>query len=223
MARKKEYEKKIVKLILLKEGVYDLEDDLTITYPISIHAMMMKYSPELHLEGIHQFFIDVEREEWKLDTLCDLYETVAIKQAIIYCNTRRKVDWLTEQMSSRDFTVSVVHGDMDKRQRALIIREFRSGSSRVLVTTGLLARCIDVRRARQVVTLVINYDIPTNRENYIYRVGHSGHFGFGKCGAINFRVASDVRYLRDIEEFYHTQIEEMPMDVADLQMIFMEN
>ena len=178
---------------------------------------------ELTLEGIKQFFIAVEREEWKLDTLCDLYETVAIKQAIIYCNTRRKVDWLTEQMSSRDFTVSVVHGDMDKRQRALIIREFRSGSSRVLVTTGLLARCIDVRRARQVVTLVINYDIPTNRENYIYRVGHSGHFGFGKCGAINFRVASDVRYLRDIEEFYHTQIEEMPMDVADLQMIFMEN
>ena len=211
MARKKEYEKKIVKLILLKEGVYDLEDDLTITYPISIHAMMMKYSPELHLEGIHQFFIDVEREEWKLDTLCDLYETVAIKQAIIYCNTRRKVDWLTEKMSSRDFTVSAMHGDMDQRERDLIMREFRSGSSRVLITTDLLARGIDVQQ----VSLVINYDLPTNRENYIHRIGRSGRFG-RKGVAINFLTASDVRYLRDIEQFYNTQIEEMPMDVADL-------
>merc|ERR1711861_87129 len=110
---------------------------------------------ELTLEGIKQFYIAVEREEWKLDTLCDLYETLTITQAIIYCNTRRKVDWLTD--------------NMDQKERDIIMREFRSGSSRVLITTDLLARGIDVQQ----VSLVINYDLPTNRENYIHRIGRS--------------------------------------------------
>lgn len=166
---------------------------------------------ELTLEGIKQFFVAIEREEWKFDTLCDLYETLTITQAIIYCNTRRKVDWLTEKMQSKDFTVSAMHGDMDQRQRDIIMREFRSGSSRVLITTDLLARGIDVQQ----VSLVINYDLPTNRENYIHRIGRSGRFG-RKGVAINFLTESDVRYLKDIEKFYNTQIEEMPMNVADL-------
>merc|ERR1711985_131164 len=126
---------------------------------------------ELTLEGIKQFYVAVEREEWKLDTLCDLYETLTITQAIIYCNARRKVDWLTEQLHSRDFTVSALHGDMDQKERELIMKEFRSG--------------------------------------------RSGRFG-RKGVAINFIVSDDVRVLRDIEQFYNTQIEEMPMNVADL-------
>jgi len=166
---------------------------------------------ELTLEGIKQFYVAVEREEWKLDTLCDLYETLTITQAIIYCNARRKVDWLTEQLHSRDFTVSALHGDMEQRERELIMKEFRSGSSRVLITTDLLARGIDVQQ----VSLVINYDLPKDRENYIHRIGRSGRFG-RKGVAINFIVADDVRVLRDIEQFYNTQIEEMPMNVADL-------
>merc|ERR1712002_956184 len=123
---------------------------------------------QLTLEGIKQFYIGVEKEEWKLDTLCDLYETLTITQAVIFCNTRRKVDWLTEKMHNRDFTVSAMHGDMDQKERDIIMREFRSGSSRVLITTDLLARGIDVQQ----VSLVINYDLPTNRENYIHRIGH---------------------------------------------------
>ena len=166
---------------------------------------------ELTLEGIKQFYIAVEREEWKLDTLCDLYETLTITQAIIYCNTRRKVDWLTDGMTSKDFTVSAMHGDMDQKERDVIMREFRSGSSRVLITTDLLARGIDVQQ----VSLVINYDLPTNRENYIHRIGRSGRFG-RKGVAINFLTAGDARYMRDIEAFYNTQIVEMPMNVADL-------
>jgi len=146
---------------------------------------------ELTLEGIKQFYIAVEREEWKLDTLCDLYETLTITQAIIYCNTRRKVDWLQENMQERDFTVSCMHGDMDQRERDIIMREFRSGSSRVLITTDLLARGIDVQQ----VSLVINFDLPTNRENYIHRIGRSGRFG-RKGVAINFLTEGDVRYLR---------------------------
>uniref|UniRef100_A0A7S0BWH4 RNA helicase n=2 Tax=Sar TaxID=2698737 RepID=A0A7S0BWH4_9STRA len=166
---------------------------------------------ELTLEGIKQFYIAVDKEEWKLETLCDLYETLTITQAIIYCNTRRKVDWLQENMQNRDFTVSCMHGDMDQRERDLIMREFRSGSSRVLITTDLLARGIDVQQ----VSLVINFDLPTNRENYIHRIGRSGRFG-RKGVAINFLTDGDVRYLRDIEQFYTTEITEMPMNVADL-------
>lgn len=174
-------------------------------------AVILVKRDELTLDGIKQFYVAVEREEWKLDTLCDLYETLTITQAIIYCNTRRKVDWLTEKMQSRDFTVSATHGDMDQRERELIMKEFRSGSSRVLITTDLLARGIDVQQ----VSLVINYDLPTNRENYIHRIGRSGRFG-RKGVAINFVTSGDVRYMKDIEQFYNTQVEEMPMNVADL-------
>merc|ERR1712048_708322 len=122
---------------------------------------------ELTLEGIRQFYVAIEKEEWKLGTLCDLYETLTITQAIIYANPRRKVDWLTEKMRERDFTVSAMHGDMDMKEREIIMKEFRSGSSRVLITTDLLARGIDVQQ----VSLVINYDLPTNLENYIHRIG----------------------------------------------------
>merc|ERR1711892_1510632 len=166
---------------------------------------------ELTLEGIKQFYVAVEKEDWKLETLCDLYETLTITQAIIYCNTRRKVDWLTDKMGQRDFTVSSMHGDMTGQDRELIMKEFRSGSSRVLITTDLLARGIDVQQ----VSLVINFDLPGNRENYIHRIGRSGRFG-RKGVAINFIAGDDVRQMRDIEQFYNTQIEEMPMNVADL-------
>lgn len=166
---------------------------------------------ELTLEGIRQFYIQVDREEWKLDTLCDLYETLTITQAVIFCNTRRKVEWLTEKMHARDFTVSAIHGDMEQGQRDVIMREFRSGSSRVLITTDLLARGIDVQQ----VSLVINYDLPTNRENYIHRIGRGGRFG-RKGVAINFVTSDDHRNMHDIETFYNTTIEEMPMNVADL-------
>merc|ERR1719494_1608583 len=166
---------------------------------------------QLTLDGIKQFYVAVEREEYKLDTLCDLYETLTITQAIIYCNTRRKVDWLTDKMGQRDFTVSAMHGEMTQDERELIMKEFRSGSSRVLIATDLLARGIDVQQ----VSLVINYDLPSNRENYIHRIGRSGRFG-RKGVAINFVTSEDVRVLKDIETFYNTSIEEMPMNVADL-------
>jgi len=213
-----------------KDQIYDvfktLNEDIQVillsaTMPLDVLEVTKRFmrdpvqilvrKEELTLEGIRQFFVDVEREDWKLDTLCDLYETLTITQAVIFCNTRRKVDWLTEKMHSRDFTVSAMHGDMDQKERDVIMREFRSGSSRVLITTDLLARGIDVQQ----VSLVINYDLPTNRENYIHRIGRGGRFG-RKGVAINFLTGDDHRTLKDIETFYNTQIEEMPMNVADL-------
>jgi len=166
---------------------------------------------EVTLEGIRQFFINCEREEWKLDTLCDLYDTLNIAQAVIFCNTRKKVDWLTDQLRSRDFTVSATHGDLDSETRNVILSEFRTGSSRILITTDLLARGIDVHG----VSLVINYDLPRNFEKYIHRIGRSGRFG-RKGVAINLISVEDVPRLKEIERYYNTAIEEMPNHIAEL-------
>ena len=161
----------------------------------------------IFFKGIKQFFVAVEREEWKFDTLCDLYDTLTITQAVIFCNTKRKVDWLTEKMREANFTVSSMHGDMPQKERDAIMKEFRSGQSRVLITTDVWARGIDVQQ----VSLVINYDLPNNRELYIHRIGRSGRFG-RKGVAINFVKNDDIRILRDIEQYYSTQIDEMPMN-----------
>jgi len=177
--------------------------------PDVVHILVKK--EELTLDGIKQFYINVEKEEWKLETLCDLYATISITQGMIFVNSRRKVDWLKEQLQDRDHTVSSMHGDMDSQEREMIMKEFYTGSSRVLLTTDLLARGIDV----QTVSLVINYDLPVNRENYIHRIGRGGRFG-RKGVAINFVAGDDVRTLRDIESYYSTTIEPMPQNVADL-------
>lgn len=166
---------------------------------------------ELTLEGIRQFFVAVEREEWKFDTLCDLYDTLTITQAVIFCNTRRKVDWLTEKMRQANFTVCAMHGDMPQKERDAIMGEFRGGLARVLITTDVWARGIDVQQ----VSLVINYDLPLKREAYLHRIGRSGRFG-RRGVAINFVREEDVRELRELEQYYATQIDEMPMNVTEL-------
>ena len=186
--------------ILVKRDELTLEGNLTIWRKII-------WFYDVFFIGIKQFFVAVEREEWKFDTLCDLYDTLTITQAVIFCNTKRKVDWLTEKMREANFTVSSMHGDMPQKERDAIMKEFRSGQSRVLITTDVWARGIDVQQ----VSLVINYDLPNNRELYIHRIGRSGRFG-RKGVAINFVKNDDIRILRDIEQYYSTQIDEMPMN-----------
>ena len=122
-----------------------------------------------------------------------------------------QVDWLTEKMRASNFTVSAMHGDMPQKEREAIMVEFRSGATRVLITTDVWARGLDVQQ----VSLVINYDLPNSRELYIHRIGRSGRYG-RKGVAINFVRNDDIRILRDIEQYYSTQIDEMPMNVADL-------
>ena len=165
----------------------------------------------LTLEGISQFYVNIDREEWKLDTLLDLYDVLTISQCVVFLNTRRKVDWLVQQMQANDFTVSCLHSEMTMNEREVIMREFRSGSSRVLITTDLLARGIDVQQ----VSLVINYDLPMDHANYIHRVGRSGRYG-RKGVAINFLAQEDVRAMVEIEKIYNTKIDEMPQNIADL-------
>jgi len=165
---------------------------------------------DLTLDGIKQFYVALGDDRDKLAVLLDLYREISTSQTIIFANTRRKVDWLQAALEKEDFTVSALHGDIEQRERDVVMREFRSGSSRVLLATDVLARGIDV----QGVSLVINFDIPANRENYIHRIGRSGRFG-RKGIAINFVTERDARYMRDIEQFYETEICELPQDVAE--------
>ena len=166
---------------------------------------------ELTLEGIKQFYITLETEQDKYETLCDIYKTLTISQSIIYCSTKKKVEWLAEQLENNGYPVSKIHGDMIQTDRDDIMKSFRNGSTRVLITTDLLARGIDVQQ----VSLVINYDLPKEKEQYIHRIGRSGRYG-RKGVAINFIMSQqDVRQLKDIEGYYSTQIEEMPMDVSN--------
>ena len=165
----------------------------------------------LTLEGIRQFYVAVDNSECKLDTLCDLYETLAITQAIIYCNTQRTVEWLAHELHLRDFTVASLHGDMPQSKRTAILEQFRSGLSRVLIATDLLARGIDVQQ----VSLVLNYDVSKNLENYIHRIGRSGRFG-RKGVAVSFVTQTEASNLQDIARFYQTSIEEMPANISEL-------
>ncbi|KAI6660375.1 Eukaryotic initiation factor 4A-I-like [Oopsacas minuta] len=165
---------------------------------------------QLTLDGIRQFYIQCEKEEYKFETLCDLYATVAITQAVIFVNTRKKAEFLSQRLTERDFVVSCIHGELDQNTRERIMKEFRTGSSRVLITTDLLARGIDVQQ----VSLVINFDLPPQRDSYIHRIGRSGRFG-RKGVAINFIRTHDVQPMKEIEKFYNTQVEAMPQNIAE--------
>lgn len=166
---------------------------------------------ELTLEGIKQFYVDVGRNEFKFETLCDLYNSLSITQAVIFCNTRKIVDDLTRRMTEKDFTVSSMHGEMTQAEREGIMKAFRSGASRVLITTDLLARGIYVHQ----VSVVINYDLPAHMENYLHRIGRSGRFG-RKGMAINFVTAEDADILKALQTHYSTEIQEMPANIASM-------
>lgn len=187
----------------LPKDVLDMTGKFT-TDPVKI----LVKRDELTLEGIKQYFVAVEKEDWKFDTLCDLYDSLTIMQSVIFCNTKKKVDWLADKMRGANFTVVAMHGDMKQDERDQIMGDFRLGNSRVLISTDVWARGIDVQQ----VSLVVNYDLPLDRENYIHRIGRSGRFG-RKGVAINFVTDEDVQALHDIEQYYSTQIDEMPANL----------
>ena len=193
------------------------------TYTPEVHAICKKIlrSParievqreELSLAGISQFYIDVAAEPHKLDTLLDLYETLSVSQSVIFVNSRRRAMALADDLAAQDHTVSVIHGEMLQDERDATLREFTSGSSRVLIATDIVARGIDVQQ----VSVVVNFDLPRDRENYIHRIGRCGRFG-RKGVAINLVAGADGRdgaTLRDIEQFWSTEIAEMPANVLD--------
>ena len=166
---------------------------------------------EVTLEGISQYYVAMQKEEWKFDALCDIYKQLNVNQALIYCNKRQRAEWLAEKMTAEGFPLSFIHGEMDVDERRNRMQAFRSGNVRVLISTDLLARGIDVQQ----VSLVINFELPVQRENYIHRIGRSGRFG-RKGTAINLLCPDEVKMLKEIEAHYQTTIKELPEDLANL-------
>ena len=165
---------------------------------------------DLTLEGIRQFYIGLDKEAYKFDTFCDLYERISVSQSIVYVNTKKKADWLKSKLEENNFTISVIHSDLTPKDRMDIMQEYRNGQTRILISTDLLSRGIDVQQ----VSLVINYDIPNNKECYLHRIGRSGRYG-RKGTAINFVTNEDYWKLEELEKFYATHIEELPVSVFD--------
>lgn len=176
-------------------------------------ATILVKNEDLTLDGIRQFYINVGHEKYKFECLKDLYSMISIQQCIIYLASKKRGDILKERLLQEDFMVSLIHGGLDMDERTAVMNEFREGRSRVLLSTDLTARGIDVYG----VSLVINYDLPRQRENYIHRIGRSGRYG-RKGNAINFITDQDAHNLLELERFYSTCIEELPGD--DLDEIF---
>jgi translation initiation factor 4A len=166
---------------------------------------------EVTLDGIKQFYVECEREDWKLPILLDLYQQITINQALIYVNKRQKAEWLAKQLHQHGFTLEYIHGEMDVAERKKRMEDFRSGAVRVLISTDLLARGIDVQQ----VSLVINFELPLQRENYIHRIGRSGRFG-RKGVSINLIYGEEVNAQKEIEQHYSTTINELPEDLSSL-------
>lgn len=188
------------------------EEALEITTKFMENPMTILIKREdLTLEGIRQFYIDVGTENWKFDCLCDIYGNLSVSQTIIYCNSKRKADWIREKLLAKGFTVECIHGDMKQSERDEILNNFRSGKHRILLATDIISRGIDIQQ----VSLVINYDMPKYKETYIHRIGRSGRFG-RKGLSINFVTKEEKKQMHAIESFYHTQIEELPDNFSTL-------
>jgi translation initiation factor 4A len=166
---------------------------------------------ELTLEGIQQYYIDCEKNEYKFDTLCDIFSVLVVNQSIIYCNSQKIVEYLNNKLEASNFTVSFIHGGLTSQERELTMSEFRKGKTKVLLTTDLLGRGIDVQQ----VSVVINYDIPSKVESYIHRIGRSGRYG-RKGVAINFLTYYDKKRMTNIEQYYNTELQPLPADIGSL-------
>ena len=165
---------------------------------------------QLTLQGIAQYFINIEDDVMKYETLKDIFSTLSISQAIIYCNSTRRVDDLQEAMENDNFPVKKIHGKMPEDERKKTYKAFKEGGARVLITSDLFARGIDVQQ----VSIVINFDIPKSEHTYLHRIGRSGRWG-RKGIAINFQTKHDINRLKKFEEYYSTQICEMPSNYID--------
>jgi translation initiation factor 4A len=237
LIRRKKINTKTIKLMILdeademlssgfKEQVYNifqyLSNDVQLclfsaTLPLDIQNLTEKFMRDpvkilvkteaITLEGIKQYFVAVENDNAKYETLKDLFTALAVSQCIIYCNSIKRVSDLAEALQKDGFPVSAIHSALERDERDGAYKEFCSGKTRVLISTNLTARGIDVQQ----VSKVINFDIPKNIHQYIHRIGRSGRWGRKGMG-INFVTRRDIKKLKEIEEYYDTQIEELPVN-----------
>ena len=167
---------------------------------------------EIIVDLISQFYIDIETEEFKFDTLLDLYNLISTSQVIIFCNTIRKVEWLEQSLKQNNFPITVIHSNMTQDQRDETVKEFRDGKTRLLLTTDLLSRGIDIPQ----VNMVVNYDLPPNKETYVHRIGRCGRFD--KKGVSITMIKStdpyDTKTLNRMKYYYKMDIKEMPDNIS---------
>ena len=165
----------------------------------------------LTLEGIKQFYLAVDDDRQKYLTLKDVFSHLAVSQCIIYCNSIKRVQDLYEAMKEDDFPVCRIHSSMDKVEREKSFKDFRMGGSRVLISSNVTARGIDIQQ----VSIVINFDLPKCVNTYLHRIGRSGRWGRKGVG-INFITRRDVIKMKEIEAHYSTEISELPSDLVFL-------
>lgn len=162
---------------------------------------------ELNLEGIQQYFVAIQNDFYKFEMLKQLFMMISVNQCIIYCNSVKRVIDLHRAMSDEGFSVCAIHSSMDKVERDNTFRNFRTGGYRVLISSNITARGIDVQQ----VATVINFDITNCVHTYLHRIGRSGRWG-RKGLAINFVTKRDIGYMHNIEEHYKISINELPKD-----------
>ena len=235
MMRRNFIQSKTIKLVILdeademlssgsKEQVYNIfqnfNNDIQValfsaTLPSYINSITSKFmrdpikifvkSESLTLEGISQFFVAIEDDKQKYYTLKDLFSFISMSQCIIYCNSVKRVSDLYEAMLEDKFPVCCIHSNMDKASRDNAFNEFRTGKQRVLISSNVTARGIDIQQ----VSIVINFDVPKCVSAYLHRIGRSGRWGRKGMG-INFITRRDIGKIKEIEQFYSTQIKELP-------------
>jgi len=166
---------------------------------------------EVIVDLISQFYLDIENEEYKFDTLLDLYNLISTSQAIIFCNTIRKVEWLEQNLKQNNFPITVIHSNMTQSERDNVVKDFRDGKTRLLLTTDLLSRGIDIPQ----VNMVINYDLPPNKETYVHRIGRCGRFDKKGVAITMVKMADpiDTKTFNKMKHFYKMDIKEMPESV----------
>lgn len=209
-----------------KEQVYNifqyLSNDIQIslfsaTMPPSLYILTEKFmrnpvkiivkTEQLTLDGIKQYFVNLDDDNMKYETLKDLFSAFSVAQCIIYCNSVRRVSDLYDAMVQDDYPVCQIHSSLDKIERQKNYDLFRAGDKRVMISSNVTARGIDIQQ----VSTVINFDIPKCSSTYLHRIGRSGRWG-RKGVAINFITRRDYRQLKDIESYYQTEIAELPSD-----------
>jgi len=169
---------------------------------------------QLTLEGIAQYYIAVNDDREKYITLKNIFSFITLSHTIIYCNSIKRVQDLYEAMCEDGFPVCRIHSNMEKSDRDIAFNDFRNGTSRVLISSNVTARGIDIQQ----VSVVINFDLSKCVHTYLHRIGRSGRWGRKGVG-INFITRRDIGQLKKIEEHYSTQIIEMPSELGFLSKL----
>lgn len=169
--------------------------------------MFIRPCEELTLKGLTQYYAYLEEKE-KLHCLTTLFNKLEISQAIIFCNTGKRVELLAKKIHSLGYSCFYIHSRMDQHDRNRIYHDFKNGNTRCLVSTDLFTRGIDI----MAVNVVINFDFPRYAETYLHRIGRSGRFGRYGLG-INFITDDDKNNMFSIETELKTQVSPLPEEI----------